>query len=164
MNYQQWEAGVAAEIKADVLWRVEAYRLALLASDLAWQDVVKLAQDRRLLALSDQFYRSVGSVSANIAEGYSRSGGKDRAHFYEYALGSTREARDWYYKARSALSEEVATQRIHLLTQVIRLLLTMIPDQRTTTLRETEAVYHTSGDSPEENGMMPAEKTIEVSA
>ena len=78
MNYQEWEASVAAEIKADVLWRVEAYRLALLASDLAWQDVVKLAQDRRLLGLSDQLYRSVGSVSANIAEGYSRSGGKDR--------------------------------------------------------------------------------------
>ena len=103
-------------------------------------------------------------MSANIAEGYSRSGGKDRAHFYEYALGSAREARDWYYKARHALSEEVATQRIHLLTQIIRLLLTMIPDQRTITLRETEVVYHTSGDSPEENVMMPAEKPIEVSA
>ena len=94
MNYQQWESGVAAEIKSDVLWRVEAYRLALLASDLAWQDVVRLAQDRRMLGLTDQLYRSVGSVSADIAEGYSRSGGKDRAHFYEYALGSAREARD----------------------------------------------------------------------
>ena len=94
MNYQQWESGVAAEIKSDVLWRVEADRLALLASDLAWQDVVRLAQDRRMLGLTDQLYRSVGSVSANIAEGYSRSGGKDRAHFYEYALGSAREARD----------------------------------------------------------------------
>jgi four helix bundle protein len=160
MNYQQWESGVAAEIKSDVLWRVEAYRLALLASDLAWQDVVKLAQDRRMLGLTDQLYRSVGSVSANIAEGYSRSGGKDRAHFYEYALGSAREARDWYYKARHALGEDVVAQRIHLLTQVIRLLLTMIPDQRTITLRETEAVYHTSGDSSEEDVMMPAENPL----
>jgi hypothetical protein len=59
-------------------------------------------------------------------------------------------------KARHALSEEVATQRIHLLTQVIRLLLTMIPDQRATTLRETEVLYHASGDSSEEKIMMPA--------
>ena len=161
MNYQQWELGVAAEIKSDVLWRVEACRLALLASDLAWQDVGKLAQDRRLLGLSDQLYRSVGSVSANIAEGYSRSGGKDRAHFYEYALGSAREARDWYYKARHALSEEVATQRIHLLTQIIRLLLTMIPDQRMTTLQETGGIYQTDGDSRGESIPVPAENPME---
>jgi len=160
MNYQQWELGVAAEIKSDVLWRVEACRLALLASDLAWQDVGKLAQDRRLLGLSDQLYRSVGSVSANIAEGYSRSSGKDRAHFYEYALGSAREARDWYFKARHALSEEVATQRIHLLTQIIRLLLTMIPDQRMTTLRETGVIYQTDGDSREASIPVPAENPL----
>ena len=161
MNYQEWEASVAAEIKADVLWRVEAYRLALLASDLAWQDVVKLAQDRRLLGLSDQLYRSVGSVSANIAEGFSRSGGKDRAHFYEYALGSAREARDWYHKARHALSQEVIAQRIHWLTQVIRLLLTMIPDQRMTTLRDTEVVYRTDGDSRNESIPMLTDNSLE---
>ena len=103
----------------------------------------------------------MGSVSANIAEGYSRSGGKDRAHFYEYALGSAREARDWYYKARHVLSEEVATQRIHLLTQVIRLLLTMIPDQRMTTLRETGVVYQTDGDSREASIPVPAENPME---
>ncbi len=40
---------------------------------------------------------TVGSIRANIAEGYSRGTGKDRARFYEYALGSARESRDWYF-------------------------------------------------------------------
>jgi four helix bundle protein len=53
-----------------------------------------------MLGLSDQLYEAVGSVSANLAEGYSRGTGKDRARFYEYALGSARESRDWYFKAR----------------------------------------------------------------
>ncbi|MFN8404533.1 MAG: four helix bundle protein [Anaerolineales bacterium] len=38
-------------------------------------------------------YEAVGSVGANISEGYSRSSGKDRARFYEYALGPARESR-----------------------------------------------------------------------
>ena len=54
-------------------------------------------QDRRTIGLADQLYRSLGSIGANLAEGYSRGTGKDRAHFYEYALGSARESRDWYY-------------------------------------------------------------------
>ena len=95
------------------------------------------------MALSDQLYRSVGSVGANIAEGYSRGSGKDRARFYEYALGSARESRDWYYKGRYVLGENVAKHRIHLLTQITRLLLTMIPDQRhvTVTLKERASGY-----------------------
>ena len=87
-------------------------------------------QDKRTLDLSDQLYRAAGSTSANIAEGYSRSTGKDRARFYEYALGSARESRDWYYKARHLLDEAVVTHRLSLLTQVIRLLSKMVPNQR----------------------------------
>ncbi|MFQ5594528.1 MAG: four helix bundle protein, partial [Anaerolineae bacterium] len=55
-------------------------------------------QDRQTLGLSDQLYRALVSISSNIAEGYSRGTGKGRAQFYEYALGSARESRDWYFK------------------------------------------------------------------
>ncbi|HID86326.1 MAG TPA: four helix bundle protein, partial [Anaerolineae bacterium] len=85
--------------------------MALFASDLAWHDVCKLAQDKRTVSLSDQPYRAVGSIGANIAEGYSRRSGKDQARFYEYSLGSAREARTWYYEGRHALSEVVAVHR-----------------------------------------------------
>jgi four helix bundle protein len=93
MTYDEWQASVPIEFTNDPLWRMEVYQLAVFASDLAWHDVSKLVQDKRLVSLADQLYRAVGSISANIAEGYSRQSGKDQARFYEYALGSAREAR-----------------------------------------------------------------------
>jgi four helix bundle protein len=141
VTYDEWEAGVPGEIKGDSLWKMRAYRLALFLTDVGWQDVTQLARDRRTLALADQLYRALGSVSANLAEGYSRGGGRDRARFYEYALGSARESRDWYFKSRHVLGEAVAGQRLQLLTEVIRLLLTMVPQQRERSLREAKAAY-----------------------
>jgi four helix bundle protein len=72
---------------------MKLYRLALFLGDLAWHDVTKLVSDRRTVSLADQLFRAIGSIGANIAEGYSRQSGKDRTRFYEYALGSTRESR-----------------------------------------------------------------------
>lgn len=146
MNYEEWTTSVPAEITSDTLWKMEAYRLALFAGDLGWFDSVKLTKDRRLLGLADQLYRALGSISANLAEGYSRGTGKDRARFYEYALGSARESRYWYYKARHVLGEEVTTHRLRFLTQIIRLLLTMVPQQRGRILRETSFRYQTGLD------------------
>jgi four helix bundle protein len=120
MNLAKWEASVPSVLKADVLWKLAAYRLSTFLSDLAWRDVTKLMKDRRTLGLSDQLYRATGSIGANIAEGYSRSTGKDRTRFYEYALGSARESRDWYFKARFVLGQEVLTHRLAALTEIIK--------------------------------------------
>jgi len=120
---------------------MKVYRLAIFAGDLSWHDVSKLAEDNRTIGLSDQLYRSVGSVSANIAEGYSRRSGKDQARFHEYALGSAREARGWYYQGRHLLSEAIATHRIKLLTDIIRLLLTIIPAERGYKMKEDQASH-----------------------
>jgi four helix bundle protein len=141
MVYVQWLQRVPAEVTGDSLWKMKAYRLALFAADLGWQDVTRLASERRTMAIADQMYRSLGSISANLAEGYSRGTSRDRAHFYEYALGSARGSRDWYYKARHILKEEVTTHRLSLLTEVIRLLLAMVPQQRGRTLRENQFSY-----------------------
>jgi four helix bundle protein len=115
----------------------------VFAADLAWPDVTKLIQDKRTIGLADQLYRAVGSVSANIAEGYGRQSGKDQARYYEYALGSTREARNWYYQGRHILTDLVAKHRLQLLTQIIRLLLTIIPSERGYKLHEEAADYKT---------------------
>src|SRR5436305_7258262 len=104
MDYGEWAKTVPEAITSDMLWKLQAYRLALFAADLGWSDVTKLIGDKRTVALSDQLYRALGSISANIAEGYSRESNKDMARYYEYALGSARESRDWYYKARHILS------------------------------------------------------------
>ncbi len=144
MNYDEWLKSVPVEIAGDTLWKVEAYRLALFAADLGWHDVSKLMKDKRTLGLSDQLYRALGSIGANVAEGYSRGTGKDRARFYEYSLGSARESRGWYYDGRPVLGERTAEHRIRLSTQIIRLLLTMIPDQRGSFLREDSPPCHVS--------------------
>ena len=54
MNYDEWIKSVPADITGDVLWRVEAYRLALFMSELGWHDVTKLLRDKHTLEVSDQ--------------------------------------------------------------------------------------------------------------
>jgi four helix bundle protein len=151
VNFQSWEDGVPQNIKNDSLWKMDAYRLALFSADIGWNDVSKLAKDERTLRLSDQLFRAAGSISANLAEGYSRSSAKDRARFYEYALGSARESRDWYFKSRHILGEAVLHHRLELLTAIIRLLLTMIPQQRAWNIHEETILYDTDSEhSPDE--------------
>jgi len=149
VEYEEWASSVPKEITGDSLWKMEAYRLGLFAADVGWQDVTKLTRDNRTRSLSDQLYRALGSISANLAEGYSRGTGKDRARFYEYALGSTRESRDWYYKGRHVLGEEITNNRMNLLAQIIRLLLTMVPQQRGYVLHEEVVEYHAGLDTSE---------------
>jgi four helix bundle protein len=142
MDFEKWQESVPEAIRADSLWKMTAYRLALYLSDLCWQDASILLENKKF-SLSDQLSRALGSVSANLAEGYSRSTGRDRALFYQYALGSARESRDWYYKTRFILGEETAERRYKILTEIIRLLVTMIPQQRGYLVREDPAPYET---------------------
>ena len=141
MNYTEWEATIPKEIKADSLWKMTAYRLASFLGDIAWRDTRTLSHTPGMASLSNQLYRAVGSVGANLAEGYSRGTGKDRARFYEYALGSARESRDWYFKARHVLGDEVFQHRLGLLTRIIQLLLKTVPQQRGRVLREAAPDY-----------------------
>lgn len=129
MKFEEWERTVPSQLREDVVWRMEAYRLGLFLSDACWNDTEKLLAEKRF-SLADQLYRSVGSISVNIIEGYSRISKKEKVRFYEYSLGSAREARDWYFKSRQVITIEVAQTRIKLLTSIIKLLQSMITDQR----------------------------------
>jgi hypothetical protein len=66
-TYDEWVGTFPAEMTGEPLWQVKADRLALFANTLAWQDVSKLVQDRRVLGLADQLYRASASIAANIA-------------------------------------------------------------------------------------------------
>lgn len=129
-QYAEWVKNVPQEIKNDALWSIKAYRFSMYISDLAWDDARKLQKHPYMLGLINQLYRAVGSIGANIAEGYSRASGRERAKFYEYALGSAREARDWYYKGRHVLGNATFEHRMRILNEIIRLLITMISQQR----------------------------------
>ena len=144
MACEEWVASVPEEFTRDPLWRLRAYQLALFAGDLAWHDTARLAKERRLLGLADQLYRAVGSVGAKIAEGYSRRSSKDQARLYEYALGSAREARVWYYQGRHCLTPEVLAHRLGLLTEIIRLLLSIVPRIRGSKLSEEPVPYQST--------------------
>jgi four helix bundle protein len=155
MKYAEWIENVPSEIKNDPIWKLEVYRLALFVGDIGWQDILVLSQKPIMLRVADQLQGSLGSISANLTEGYSRSKGLDRARFFEYSLGSARESRDWYYKSRHVLPEEVIKHRIGLTTHIIAMLTSMIPHQRKNAIREEKAKYITSTFSLDSEVPMP---------
>jgi four helix bundle protein len=159
MNYTDWLKNIPDTLKADSLWKMEAYRLALFSADFAWQDVTKLMRDKRCLEVASQLYSAIGSIGANLSEGYSRGSAKDRARFYEYALGSARESRTWYFDARRVLGEEVTQHRMDFLSHIIRLLLTMVPEQRGSALHEESLDYRTLANNHLTSGEIPMSDT-----
>ena len=126
--FGEWVERAAGARTGDPLWTVQAYRLSLYAVECHTFDRRSNARLRRAAAL-DQLTRAVGSISANLAEGYSRSSAADRSRFYGYALGSTREAIAWYDTLRIELGALI-DQRQSILIQIRRLLLTTLRKAR----------------------------------
>jgi len=117
-------------LTSDRLWQVTAFRKAMLLIDDARDDAVHLSCSRLYEPTARQLFRAVGSIAANISEGYSRSTGLDRARFLEYSLGSVRESLVWYSAARIALGVEAADDRAARLVELRRLLLTSVTNER----------------------------------
>ena len=109
---------------------MHAYRGALFAVDAGWSDARRHGGARVTEAVGAQLYRALGSVPANIAEGYSRSSGADRVRIFEYALGSTRESAVCYLAARHVLGRAIYDCRTTVLGEIRRILLTAIPAER----------------------------------
>jgi four helix bundle protein len=130
MTPEEWEQTVPAGVRGDALWKRQDYRLASFLADTAWSEVDALAMNARTSDVAGQLYRALGSIAANIAEGYSRGTSADRVRFLEYALGSARESREWYRRAQPVLGATRVAERAELLTSVIRLLLVIIPSER----------------------------------
>ena len=142
MKYAEWLSTVPSEITNDPIWKLEVYRLALFADDIGWNDVLALSKNNLMWRVADQLHGSLGSISANLTEGYSRSKGLDRARFFEISLGSARESRDWYYKSRHVLPAEVVKHRMGLATHIVSMLTPLIQHQRKNAIREPKAEYN----------------------
>ena len=110
---------------------MQAYRLAIYLSACAKLDTRALAGNPPYEAHIPQLCRSVASVATAIAEGYPRRSAKDRAPYYEYALGSLAESKFWYLDIRSALDAPTADSRFAVIRSITRLLLTMKRQART---------------------------------
>jgi len=98
--------------------------------DLAWEDCDYLTKDPRGQAVAQQLIRSVGSISANIEEGYGRGMGREYSYFLRIAMGSARESRGWYWRGRRLLPPDVFEHRIGLLDEIIAMLAPNISRQR----------------------------------
>ena len=120
--------------EGDPLRRMKAYVLAEKLVHESWNDVIALDSRHATRGVASQLYRAIGSIAANIGEGYSRSSGKDRVRLYEYALGSTRECSVWYESARPVLAEK-SDARLATLTEIRRLLLSAIQRERPRLIR-----------------------------
>jgi four helix bundle protein len=121
----EWTATRSVVDRGDPVWELISYRFARYAMDLAREDVASLGDARH--DVGDQLLRAAGSVSANIAEGYSRPTVADRTRFYSYALGSVREAATWYAALEGAeLTPDTVAERIAVLARIRRLLFGMI--------------------------------------
>jgi four helix bundle protein len=120
---------IAAATSNDPLFRMRAYQIAKDLLQAAWLDAKTLSGDPVTQQISGQLYAAIGSISANIGEGYSRSSGIDRSRIFEYALGSVRESMTWYQAAQPVLGDVVLT-RLNDLEEVRRLLLAIIPRER----------------------------------
>jgi len=106
----------------DRLDEVKFYQLSLELWDECWVDSEIMIQDIRGREIVKQLTRSVGSVSANIEEGYGRGFGKEYPHFLRISRGSARESKGWYKKSKFLLQKETIENRIQKLDSIIAML------------------------------------------
>jgi four helix bundle protein len=125
-----WEQACSEAITSDVLWKLDAYRVAMYLLHTTRQDFHPDQVSRADPWLITQLVRAVGSIGANVSEGYSRSTRADRIRFLGYALSSTRECIPWYASLRNVLPDAVVEERIVLVARLRALLLGLIRSLR----------------------------------
>jgi four helix bundle protein len=103
----------------DKLEEIEFYQLAMEAWEHFWEDSEQLGKDYRGREIVKQLVRSVGSIGANIEEGYGRGFGKEYPQFLRIARGSARESRGWYRRAKALLPEDLLAARDELFSKII---------------------------------------------
>jgi four helix bundle protein len=135
----QWEATQHAGITGDPLWRLTCYREALFLVERAAEDVRELGQSIPHTAVAEQLLKAVGSIAANIAEGYGRPTTADRVRFLSYALGSAREAIAWYQALRPSTVHARIDDRITRLARIRRMLLGLLTRLRSRSGRKFDS-------------------------
>lgn len=136
MKYEDWETEVPENLKRERLWEFKVYPQALFLYDLMWQDSQRLLKDVRGRAITEQLVRSAGSICANIEEGFGRGFGAEYAYFPRVSLGSARETRGWYYRARQLLSPPVLDHRMNLLDEITGVLVKAAAYQKNQTRKK----------------------------
>ena len=106
----------------DKLDEIQYYQLSKELWKLCWMDIEILRKDFRGIEIGKQMIRSVGSISANIEEGFGRGFGKEYAQFLRIARGSARESRGWYERSGFLLPAETIAERDRILGNIIAMI------------------------------------------
>ncbi|HEU4643420.1 MAG TPA: four helix bundle protein [Gemmatimonadaceae bacterium] len=128
--YDEWEKQVPLEIQNDPIWGLRAYRTALWFGQVVHEDARALSEIPIDVKIAQQLAEAGGAISADLSEGYGRSSPRERAHFYEYAVGSAREARSWYMDVAHDLPAPTLAARLSTLTALIRIITALINHTR----------------------------------
>jgi len=94
----------------------------------ALEDVKEFPNAIGARIVADQLLRSIGSISANIAEGFNSKTTRKYLSYLDISLNSSAEAENWYYKVRDAnwLDKNIINQRVETCTIICRMLNAMI--------------------------------------
>ena len=106
----------------DKLDEIGFYQLSMSLWDECWDDASILMKDSRGKEISNQLIRAVGSISANIEEGYGRGYGKEYPQFLRISRGSAREARGWHKRSNKLLDTITLDAREKKLSSIIAML------------------------------------------
>jgi four helix bundle protein len=106
-----------------VVWQ-KAHKLFLRLA----HDVETFPRTKAAAIVADQLLRSVGSISANIAEGFGRRTGAEYVHYLIVARGSTTESANWFMKCRDLtyLPPQLAVEREADCQEIVKMLNAMI--------------------------------------
>ncbi len=110
----------------DKLEQIRFYKLSCALWEEFWDDAEQLQKDFRGREIAKQLTRSVGSISANIEEGYGRGYGKEYPQFLRIARGSARESKGWYRRAAKLLSVSIVEARTQKIDSIVAMLTTSI--------------------------------------
>lgn len=135
---REWEKLQPSAVTDDAVWRLDCYREALFLLYLGRADMTAADCRSASQATRDQLLKALGSIGANLAEGYGRSTNIDRMRFVSYSLGSAREAVVWY-QALLPLADDVRlADRLDRLARIKRMLLGLVGRMRKKTQRPFE--------------------------
>ncbi|KAF0202418.1 MAG: hypothetical protein FD170_1885 [Bacteroidetes bacterium] len=103
----------------DRLDEIGFYKLSMEIWNEMWSDTEILMLDFRGKEIARQLVRSVGSISANIEEGYGRGFGKEYPQYLRISRGSSRESKGWYLRSNHLLNADIINSRITKLDTII---------------------------------------------
>ena len=114
------------------------YRKAIELFDLVVRDMEVLKSDVRCYRLIAQQVASADSICANIEEGYGRHSRAEYARFLDIARGSARETRGRYERMDHWLAQDVISERVKLIDEIIGVLTSSIGRMRQTKVKTKE--------------------------